>query len=205
VVNFEHLQTCPHATRLFINATNVRTGKVRVFENAEVTLDTVLASACLPNVFKAVEIRGEHFWDGGFMGNPPLFPLIYRGASADIVIVHINPLEREDIPTTAPDIFDRMNEISFNSSLLSELRAIAFVARLVQSGAVDAEHYKQMRIHSIRDDKEMGRHGVSTKLSPEWTFLSHLREIGRAAAGRWLAEGAPLVGHESSIDVSRFL
>ena len=205
VVDFGKLRTCPHATRLFINATNVRTGKVRVFENAEVSLDSVLASACLPNVFKAVEIGGEHFWDGGFMGNPPLFPLIYRGASRDIIIVHINPLDRPEVPTTAPEIFDRMNEISFNASLMGELRAIAFVAHLVEQGSVPKGRYKQMLIHSIRDEKEMSGLGVASKLNPEWTFLCQLRDAGRRAADHWLKDDADKVGSESSIDIGRFL
>ena len=204
-VDFDHLRNCPNATRLFINATNVRTGKVRVFENPEVTLESVLASACLPSVFKAVEIGGEHFWDGGFMGNPPLFPLVYRGASADIIIVHINPLERPDLPKSAHEIADRVNEISFNSSLLSELRAIAFVARLVDTGSVDDQRYKHMRIHSIRDDAEMLKHGVATKMNPEWSFLCGLRDAGRRAADLWLKESGAKAGVESSIDVSRFL
>ena len=107
VVDFDRLRHCPRATRLFVSATNVRSGKIRVFENDELSIDTVLASTCLPYIFKAVEIDGEAYWDGGFMGNPPLFPLIYRGASRDIVIVHINPLTRPDVPKTAPEIFDR--------------------------------------------------------------------------------------------------
>jgi NTE family protein len=131
VVDFEHLRQCKHATRLFVSATNVRTGKIRVFENPEITLDVVLASACLPYIFKAVEIDGEHYWDGGFMGNPAIFPLIYRGASGDVIVVHINPLVRDKLPETAPEIFNRMNEISFNSSLMREMRAIAFVSRLL--------------------------------------------------------------------------
>jgi NTE family protein len=205
VVKFEHLQQCPHATRLFISATNVRSGKVRVFENAEVTMDAVLASACLPNVFKAVEIAGEHFWDGGFTGNPALFPLFYRGASPDIIIVHINPIERAELPTSAPEIFDRMNEISFNSCLLAELRAIAFVARLVDSGSIDAGRYKHMRIHSISDDKEMSQYGVASKLNPEWSFLCHLRDAGRAAASRWLRANGGKVGHAGSVELNTFL
>ena len=205
LVDFDKLKKCPHATRLFINATNVRTGKVRVFENAEVSLDVVLASACLPNVFKAVEIGNDAYWDGGYMGNPPLFPLIYGGASDDIVIVHINPIEREDVPTTAPDIADRMNEISFNSLLMSELRAIAFVARLVKAGSVDETRYKHMRIHSIRDDKEMSKYDAASKLDPDWDFLCNLRDVGRRAADSWLKDGRSKVGKESSVDIGRFL
>lgn len=201
VVDFDRLRTCPHATRLFLSATNVRTGKIRVFENAEISVEVVLASACLPYVFKAVEIDGQHYWDGGFLGNPAIYPLIYRGASRDVIIVHINPLVREKLPVTAPEIFDRMNEISFNSSLMREMRAIAFVSRLVEEDTLDDRRYRKMLIHSIRDDEEMNHHGVASKLDPDWGFLRHMRNTGRKAAGTWLAEHVDKVGHASSIDV----
>jgi NTE family protein len=201
LIDFDRLRTCPHATRLFIGTTNVRTGKIRVFENDELTADAVLASACLPYIFKAVEIDGEAYWDGGFMGNPALFPLIYRGASRDIIIIHINPLTRPDIPKSGPDIFDRMNEISFNSSLMREMRAIAFVTRLLDEGSLDNTRYSRMLIHSIRDDAEMAHHGAATKLNPDWEFLCRLRDHGRAAADGWLAANFDKVGLASSIDV----
>src|SRR5690349_14419574 len=129
-VDFEVLAKAACPIKVFLSATNVRTGKVRVFERREVTVDAVLASACLPFLFQAVEIDGEAYWDGGYMGNPALFPLIYNCESADILVVHINPLERADVPRSATDIMNRINEISFNSSLMREMRAIAFVSRL---------------------------------------------------------------------------
>ena len=162
----------------------------------------VLASACLPYLFKAVEIDGEHYWDGGFMGNPAIFPLIYKGASNDVIIVHINPLVRDTVPKTAPEIFDRMNEISFNSSLMREMRAIAFVSRLIDEEAVDDRRYNKMLVHSIRDDEEMAHHGISSKLNPDWDFLCHLRDAGRTAAERWLAEHCDSVGKTSSINMA---
>lgn len=201
LVDFDRLRECPRAPRLFISATNVRTGKIRVFENNEVSVDTVLASACLPSIFKAVEIDGEAYWDGGFMGNPPIFPLIYRGASRDIIIVHINPLTRPDVPRTAPEIFDRMNEISFNSSLMREMRAIAFVTRLLNEGSLDGNRYARMLVHSIRDDVEMANYGAATKLNPDWDFLCRLRDRGRAAASAWLEANLDKVGHASSLDI----
>jgi NTE family protein len=202
VVDFEQLRACPRATRLFLSATNVRTGKIRVFENPEISVDVVLASACLPYIFKAVEIDGQHYWDGGFLGNPAIYPVIYRGASRDVIIVHVNPLVRETLPVTAPEIFDRMNEISFNSSLMREMRAIAFVSRLLdEDELLDDRRYRKMLIHSIRDDKEMNQHGVASKLDPDWDFLCHMRDTGRKAAERWLSEQYDKVGHESSIDV----
>ncbi|MEZ5816845.1 MAG: patatin-like phospholipase family protein [Hyphomicrobiaceae bacterium] len=201
VVDFAHLRGCPFATRVFLSATNVRTGKIRVFQNSELSAEAVLASACLPSVFKAVEIDGEHYWDGGFMGNPAIFPLIYEGASRDVIIVHINPLVQDRLPTTAPEIFDRMNEISFNSSLMREMRAIAFVSRLVEEERLDTARYQRMLVHAISDDDEMRKHGAWSKLNPDWGFIMRLFEIGRTAAGRFLAEHHDDVGERSSVDI----
>jgi len=202
VIDFERLNACPLATRLFISATNVRTGKIKVFENADLTPEVVLASACLPYLFRAVEIDGDAYWDGGFMGNPAIFPLIYRGASNDVIVVHINPLVRSKVPRTAPEIFDRINEISFNSSLMREMRAIAFVSRLVDEASIDDGRYRKMLVHSIRDDDEMVHHGVATKLNPDWDFLVHLRDVGREAATRWLAEHFDDIGRRTTIDLA---
>jgi NTE family protein len=203
VVDFDHLKQCKVTTRLFISATNVRTGKIRVFENAELTSDVVLASACLPYIFQAVEIDGQAYWDGGFMGNPAIYPLIYHGASRDVVIVHINPIVRNELPHTAPEIFDRINEISFNSSLMREMRAIAFVTRLVSEGSVDAKRYNHMLIHSIRDDAEMARLGVASKIIPDWDMIRHLKQVGRDRAGEWLDAHYDKIGKASSIDVAK--
>ena len=202
VVDFDHLKQCKVTTRLFISATNVRSGKIKVFENKDLSADVVLASACLPYIFQAVEIDGEAYWDGGFMGNPAIYPLIYHGASRDVVIVHINPIVRLELPRTAPEIFDRINEISFNSSLMREMRAIAFVARLVTEGNVDAKRYNRMLIHSIRDDAELAKLGVASKMMPNWDMISHLKDVGRAAAGDWLDKHFDKVGNTSSIDVA---
>lgn len=202
VVDFGHLAACNRATRIFLSATNVRTGKIKIFDNAMLSVDAVLASACLPYVFKAVEIDGESYWDGGFMGNPAIFPLIYKGRSQDIVIVHINPIERNRLPRTAPEIFDRMNEISFNSSLMREMRAIEFITRLIDEGALDAKRYSRMRIHSIRDDAEMQELGVATKLNPDWDFLCRLRDAGRRRAEEWLVAHFDDVGSRSSIELA---
>ena len=202
VVDFERLSYCNRATRLYLSATNVRTGKIKVFENAQMSVDAVLASACLPYVFKAVEIDGEHYWDGGFMGNPAIFPLIYNQGSRDVIIVHINPIERAKLPRSAPEIFDRINEISFNSSLMREMRTIEFVTRLIDEGALDSKKYSRMLIHSIRDDAEMTQLGVATKLNPEWDFLCHLRDVGRNRAQEWLDANFDTVGAKSSIDLA---
>lgn len=201
VVDFERLAVCNRATRIFISATNVRTGKIKVFGNNELSMEAVLASACLPYIFKAVEIDGEAYWDGGFMGNPAIFPLIYQGVSHDVIIVHINPIERTKIPGTAPEIFDRINEISFNSSLLREMRAIEFITRLIDSEVLDAKEYKRIYVHSIRDDAQMTQLGVATKLNPDWEFLCRLRDAGRRRASEWLDEHYDSVGRTSTLDL----
>jgi NTE family protein len=202
VVDFEELSRCDHATRLFISATNVRTGKIRVFENAEISADAIMASACLPYVFKAVQIGTEHYWDGGFMGNPAIFPLIYQGASNDVIVVHVNPLTRKLLPRSAAEIVDRMNEISFNSSLMREMRAIAFVSKLLDEEKLDSDRYSRMHIHSIRNDDEMAKYGLESKLDPGWKFLSHLRDIGRETAAEWLETTFHHVGHKTTIDMT---
>jgi NTE family protein len=198
IVDFDHLQSSAHATRLFINATNVRTGKIKVFENAEITVDAVLASACLPQLFKAVEIGGEAYWDGGFMGNPAIFPLIYKGASRDVVVVHVNPIRRPEIPMSAGAIGDRMNEISFNSSLMREMRAIAFVQKLMREERLDETRYRSMLVHDIRDDEAMAALAVDSKFSTDWEFLTMLKELGRGTASRWLETSAKYLGERST-------
>jgi NTE family protein len=201
VVDFDRLANCKKATRLFLSATNVRSGKIKLFDNAAISANVVLASACLPYLFQAVEIEGEHYWDGGFMGNPAIFPLIYHDGSRDIIIVHINPIERNELPTSAPEIFDRMNEISFNSSLMREMRAVAFVTKLIDDNVLDASKYKRMLFHSIRDDAAMTKLGVATRLNPDWGFLCRLRDAGRDRASMWLELNLDKVGHSSSVDV----
>ena len=201
VVDFERLAECNKATRIYLSATNVRTGKIKVFENRDVSVNAVLASACLPYVFKAVEIDGEAYWDGGFMGNPAIFPLIYEGSSRDVIIVHINPIERTKLPKTAPEIFDRINEISFNSSLMREMRAIEFITRLIDDKVLDGNDYKRMFVHSIRDDAEMTQLGVATKLNPDWEFLCRLRDAGRKRASEWLDTHFDAIGQASTLDL----
>jgi len=197
-VDFEHLQRCRITTRLFICATNVRSGKIRIFENPEITIDAVLASACLPQIFKAVEIDGEAYWDGGYMGNPAIFPLIYKGASRDVVIVHINPLRRETVPRSATQVRDRENEIAFNSSLMREMRAIAFVGKLMEEERLDPDRYRRMLVHSIMDDEEMQKHDVESKYSADWDFLVSLKDAGRRAAEAWLDANYADIGRKGT-------
>jgi len=187
--------------KLFLCATSVHTGKVKVFDNDELSLDAVLASACLPFLFQAIEIGGEHYWDGGYMGNPALFPLAYSSDCRDVVIVQINPLHRPEVPKTAQEILDRVNEITFNSSLMREMRAVHFVNRLIAGGKLDPEAYRITRIHMIDGGADMAALHASSKINPERLFLHHLRDIGRRVAGEWIEAHLACVGVESSVDV----
>ena len=161
----------------------------------------MLASACLPFLFQTVEIDGAHYWDGGYIGNPAIFPLIYQSKSCDVVIVHVNPIVRRGVPMTAPEIMNRINEISFNSSLMREMRAIAFVTRLHRSGQDQGGDMKQMLIHSIRDDEAMTEHSVASKFSSDWKFLSGLHASGAATARRWIKTHFDDLGVRSSVDL----
>ncbi|MEL7485811.1 MAG: patatin-like phospholipase family protein [Pseudomonadota bacterium] len=202
-IDFDSLRTC-QKTKLYLSATNVRSGKVHVFNTSEASLDTVLASTCLPFLFKAVEIDGEHYWDGGYMGNPVLYPFFYAAESSDIIIIHVNPIDRENVPTAAPDIFNRINEISFNSSLLRELRAINFVHKLLDDGWIKDEYrdrLRDIRIHSVRSDKSLIDLSVSSKFNVEWDFLTELRDRGRDIADHWLTENFNAIGNRSSVDL----
>ncbi len=187
--------------KLFLSATNVETGKIRVFSGAEISVDAVLASACLPTLFQAVEIGGEYFWDGGYMGNPAIFPLIYESVAADVLIVHVNPILRQGVPRSSAAIANRVNEISFNSSLMREMRAIAFVTGLIDRGKLQPEDARRMRIHSIRCDELMAAQAVESKIDTAWPYLTELRDAGRQQALAWLEQHGAKVGVESSVDI----
>ena len=204
-VNFEELDASP-MTKLFLSATNVRTGKVRVFKTHEITADVVLASACLPFLFQAVEIEGEHYWDGGYMGNPALYPLFYHTESRDVVILHINPIERAGPPTQSSEIANRVNEITFNSSLIKELRSVYFVQQLLDLGKIKDEFrddFKYVLIHSIRADNALADLSVSSKFACEWDFLTMLRDRGRDCASEWLEQHFDDLGVRSTVDLKR--
>ncbi len=159
-----------------------------------------MASACLPTMFHAVEIDGEAYWDGGYMGNPAIFPLIYNCESTDIVTVHINPLVRKEVPRSAADILNRINEISFNSSLMREMRAISFVTKLITQNRIDGG-LKRLLIHSISDDGFMSALAPTSKYNADWSFLNFLRDQGRKSADSWLAKNFVKLGVESSVDI----
>jgi NTE family protein len=188
--------------KIFLTATNVRTGKPKVFRQPEIALDCVMASACLPFLFKAVEIGGEAYWDGGYMGNPALFPLVDECEVGDVVLIQINPFYRPDVPRSARDIQNRLNEITFNASLLKELRSLAFLWEIIHHEELERERYRDTRIHAIHDAKTMLALGVSSKLNAEWEFLTHLRDQGRKAAQKWLSQHYEDLGVRNSLDLS---
>ncbi|RTL24212.1 MAG: patatin-like phospholipase family protein [Burkholderiales bacterium] len=199
-VDFEALRRAS-PVRLFVSATNVETGKIKVFSAQELSLDAVLASACLPNLFPAQEIGGQYYWDGGFMGNPAIFPLIYEARCADVLIVHVNPIVRRGLPRSAAEIADRVNEISFNSTLMREMRAIAFVTSLIDRGKLSPQEARRIHIHSIRSDELMAQQGASSKFDVRWRYLCGLRDAGREQARAWLATHLQAVGRRSSVDI----
>jgi len=199
-IDFEMVRKCT-AFELFVSATNVETGRVQVFPREALTVDMVMASACLPHVYQAVEIDGVPYWDGGYMGNPALFPLYGKTGTDDIVVVQINPVERKGAPRTAQEIQNRMNEISFNASLLKELRAIDFVDRLIRQGKLDVDHYRPVKVHLIENEAALKPMGASSKMNVEWAFLTRLRDIGRETAAAWLDRCFAQIGEESTIDL----
>ena len=203
LIDFDAVRRC-NDFKLFVCATNVLSGRARIFANHELSIDALLASACLPQLFQAVEIDGEHYWDGGYRGNPALYPLIYHTAPNDILLVLLNPLKREKLPRNASDIADRVNEITFNAPLLAELRAIDFVARLLDQGLLSKEaarRYRRIHIHAVGADGFLDDLKLDSKLAPEWGFLENLRDRGRAAADAWLARHRGDIGHRTTVDL----
>ncbi|MCE8518888.1 patatin-like phospholipase family protein [Ruegeria pomeroyi] len=199
---------CAHeGPKLYICATRVRTGKIRVFAEEEISTDAILASACLPTLFQAIEIddpetgRREAYWDGGYTGNPALFPLFNRDLPDDVVIVNINPLERDALPVTPQQIQNRINEISFNSSLLRELRAIRFVQRLLEDGTLERGRMSRVLVHMIADDALMNSLSVATKVVPLPQILDRLKQAGRAAADGFLKAHKDDLGQRSTVDM----
>jgi len=199
-IDFSMVRACT-AFKLFISATNVETGKVKVFPREALTADMVMASACLPHLYQAVEIDGVPYWDGGYMGNPSLFPFHGETGTDDIVVVQINPIERRGAPRTPQEIQNRQNEISFNGSLLKELRAIDFVDRLIRQGKLSSDDYRQVRVHIIENQAALKPLGASSKMNAEWEFLTKLRDLGRDTATHWLDENFALIGERSTVDL----
>ena len=201
-IDFGHLAEAP--IKLFITATNVHTGRGRVFRNKEITPDVLLASACLPTMFQAIEIDGELYWDGGYAGNPTITPLVRESDAHDTILVQINPRERRETPRTASDILNRLNEISFNAPLLKELRMIALLRQAADPGSGEGARWAEMRTHRIMTDK-LAEFGASSKLNAEGVFLAMLKEEGRRAADAFLAEHGDDVGNRSTTDLDVLL
>jgi NTE family protein len=200
-VDFDHVND-PSGLKLFLTATNVRTGKPKIFRQPAIGLDSIMASACLPFLFKAVKIDREAYWDGGYMGNPALFPLVDECDVGDIVVIQINPFYRPDIPRSAHDIRNRLNEITFNTSLLKELRSLAFLWEIIHYENLERERFRDVHVHAIHDEKTMLGLGVSSKLNAERAFLKHLRDSGRETAESWLARHYEDIGTRNTLDLS---
>ena len=201
-IDFHRLSHSP--IKLFITATSVRTGRGRIFRNAEISADVLLASACLPTMFQAVEINGEHYWDGGYAGNPTITPLVRESDAHDTILVQINPRERTDIPRTAHDVLNRLNEISFNSPLMKELRMIALLRQVADPGHGEGARWAGMRMHRIRTDK-LAAFGASSKSNAEWEFVSMLKDIGRRSADQFLQIHGADLGMRSTTDLDILL
>ena len=194
----KHLQ---NGIKLFVTATNVETGEARVFKGDEITIDVLLASACLPFASQAVEIDGVPYWDGGYMGNPAIWPLIYGTGCHDVLLVQINPIKRAGTPKHAIDIINRVNEISFNSSLIAEMRAINFVRKLIKEGRLDNKKYAEMRMHRVLPPADLQEMNASSKMNASWDFFQLLHGVGRTQMEAWLVKNKKYIGKESSMDI----
>jgi NTE family protein len=201
-IDFERLAAFK-GLKVFVLATKVSDGKAEIFSGKRLTAKAVMASACLPTVFQAVEIEGEHYWDGGYSGNPAIHPLIYNCDSRDVVLVQINPIRRNNLPTNATDILDRLNEITFNGALIAEMRAIDFVKRLLAEGKLDPAHYKDVLMHRIDGGKELDAYSASSKAETGAELITRLHDLGKRSAGRWLQKKLPSVGVVSSINIAQ--
>jgi NTE family protein len=195
----------PDQIKLFITATNVQTGKPRIFDRQDLTLDALMASTSLPQIFQAVIIDGEPYWDGGYMGNPSIWPLVYNCQSSDVVLVQINPLTRMGVPRKTAEINNRLNEITFNAALMAEMRAIFFAARLVEGDAhgPEIDRLRKMHMHMIEAEAAMEALGVASKLNTDLDFLLFLRDLGRATAHSWLERNFDDLGRKSSLDIRK--
>jgi NTE family protein len=201
-INFDRLANTP--IKLFVTATNVRTGRGHIFRNAEITADVLLASACLPTMFQAIEIDGESYWDGGYSGNPTLTPLVRESDAHDTILVQINPRERPEPPRRASEILNRLNEISFNSPLMKELRMMALLREVADPGHGEGARWAGMRTHRIMSDA-LADFGASSKLNAEWEFVSLLRQEGRKSAEAFLTAHGEEIGKHSTTDLDVLL
>lgn len=202
LVDFERVRAA-RKVKMFIAATNVWTGKIKLFERKELTAAHVAASACLPTIFQAVEIDGVPYWDGGYMGNPALYPLFYNAKADDVLLVQINPVERRATPRTVHEIQNRLTEITFNGALLRELRAVDFVTRLIDEGKLSKDEYKRVLMHRIDGGERLDAYTASSRLNAEWGFFQELRDLGREAGQAWLEQNYAAIGRRSTLDLRR--
>ncbi len=200
-VDFERVNRT-RKVKIFVTATNVRTGQSHIFRQPDVSIDTVMASACLPFMYDAVEIDGEAYWDGGYSGNPALYPLVDDQGCRDLVVVQINPVTRQQLPGTAREILNRLNEVTFNSSLIKELRAIHLLEQLIKAEGMELERYRAMRLHLIHAEEEAEKLSASSKINAEWRFLKHLHDKGYACADQWLNTHFDAIGQRSTFDLN---
>jgi NTE family protein len=199
-IDFERVRQ-QRVVKLFICATNVETAKVKVFPGEELNVEHLLASTCLPLMMHAVEVDGQYYWDGSFTGNPAIFPLVYYDGARDILMVHITPSERPGVPTTSPSIMNRMQEISSNTSLIREMRTIAYVTKLMDAGHLNEG--RRMLVHLIEAEDLIRELSWSSRLNGAWSFLTHLHEMGRARADKWLADNFDRIGVASTVDLEK--
>ena len=207
-VDFELVRRCTEM-QLFIGATNVRSGKLRIFRGAQIDLDAVVASACLPVLFPAVEIEGEAYWDGGYMANPSIVPLLTESPNLDLMLVQVHPTRRKSLPETPMQIIDRINEISFHGSLVKELRSLAILRKLVHDEGIDTSHSRTpllrkaeaLRVHRIEGGEQLDSLGTLGPLDPPWHYLLALHRAGHAAADRWLGEHYTHLGRHGTVDI----
>jgi NTE family protein len=204
-IDFAALLSDPDAIRVYIGATNVRTGRRRVFDNSELSPEVLLASACLPLMFQAVDIDGEGYWDGGYTGNPAIVPLYQVTTATDLIVIGINPLSRDTLPRTVREIENRIDEISFNSSFMLELSAIAFIDHLLDTRAVDPSRFRPLLLHGIDGGAKLGKLGASSKMNNHPAFLRELHGYGREAADAWLVRHLHEVGKHSTINLANLL
>lgn len=205
LLDFDEIHKCD-CVKLFIATTDVQNGTSKIFENKDVNIDVLLASAALPSLFHAVEIKGRHYWDGGYMGNPALWPLFYNAKSRDIMLVHVNPIIRDEIPKDAYTIENRLNEITFNSALLKELRSIEFVQKLVREDMLKEQYkdqYKDILLHAIRADEAMSALSIASKFDTDWGFLTHLRDLGAAHAKTWMEANFASINTKGTVDITK--
>lgn len=203
LIDFDALNAASRP-KVFVCATNLQTTAMRIFANGDLSTEALLASACLPQLHRAVDVDGAYYWDGGFIGNPVLKPLIRECPGADLLLIQINPLQRSSLPITSRDIMDRLNEVTMNAALVRELDVIATLNGLIRDGSLRNERYREIRLHKIADPEVMNRLGLRSKNNTAWPFLTYLRDAGRNATEAWLEANGARLGHESTLDLAAF-